>query len=143
LENSSRKLENSFLEVAEKETLFKKSVLDLEIMTKDLEGWAAEKEAEQASSTAAASSDAAGANIARAHSMLVPSTVLSEQFVRLSSQFDAIDDALYYLDRALSNNDNASVDLTTFMKTTRNLNRNQFLLKAHMKKVKREIQASV
>jgi hypothetical protein len=69
---------------------------------------------------------------------LVPYDALSAQIVRLSAEVNAIDDAFYYLERALASSRNESVDLTTFQRECRSLARTQFLSKAHLRKITAE-----
>mmetsp|Transcript_17618 Transcript_17618/g.29521 ORF Transcript_17618/g.29521 Transcript_17618/m.29521 type:complete len:560 (-) Transcript_17618:171-1850(-) len=66
---------------------------------------------------------------------LVPNDEVSSQIISLSSQVNAIDDAFYYLERALVSHENESVDLNTFLRECRKLARKQFLCKAHLRKV--------
>lgn len=66
---------------------------------------------------------------------LVPYDPLSQQIVRLNSEILAIDDAFYYMERALVSSRNDKVDLGTFLKECRQLARKQFLCKAHLRYV--------
>lgn len=68
----------------------------------------------------------------------LPFDALSAQIVRLHSEVNAIDDAFYHLERALASSRNQGVDLSTFLKETRQLARKQFLCKAHLKKINAE-----
>jgi hypothetical protein len=101
-----------------------------------LDQWA--KEAEQKKLREdALSRDGGGASVAeKAADLMLPRDVLAAQAVRLAAEHDAIDDVLYYLERALVSRDCASMDLGAFMKETRALSRRQFLTKAHLKKVR-------
>jgi hypothetical protein len=69
---------------------------------------------------------------------LVPFDALSAQITRLSAEALAIDDAFYYLERALASSRNTTVDLNTFLKECRQLGRRQFLCKAHLRKINAE-----
>lgn len=66
---------------------------------------------------------------------LVPQDPLSAQIVRLNADVNAIDDAFYYLERALASSRNSSVDLNTFLRECRSLARRQFLARAHLRKI--------
>jgi hypothetical protein len=66
---------------------------------------------------------------------LVPSDSTSEQIAHLVAEVNAIDDAFYYLERALVSSKNETVDLNTFLRECRQLARKQFLCKAHLKKI--------
>jgi len=55
--------------------------------------------------------------------------------VRLQSEYLAMDDALYYLDRALASHSNTTIDINSFLKETRRLARQQFLCKSHIRKI--------
>lgn len=66
---------------------------------------------------------------------LQPSDALSAQIVRLSAEVNAMDDAFYYLERALASSRNESVDIHTFLRECRSLARRQFLSKAHLRKI--------
>lgn len=60
---------------------------------------------------------------------------LSAQIVRLNAEISAIDDAFYHLERCLVAGNNKTVDLTVFLKETRKLARQQFLCRAHLRKI--------
>ncbi len=60
---------------------------------------------------------------------------LGAQVVRLNAELNAIDDAFYFLERALVDENNKTVDLTSFLKETRRLARQQFMCKAHLMKI--------
>jgi len=66
---------------------------------------------------------------------LEPFDPVSAQIVRISSEVNSIDDAFYFLERALASSRNESVDLNTFLKECRLLARKQFLGKAHLRKI--------
>lgn len=67
--------------------------------------------------------------------LLAPSDELSAQLLRLQAEQHAIDDAMYYLERALISSSNTAVDLTTFLRETRKLARQQFLAKMHVGRI--------
>ena len=77
--------------------------------------------------------DAAAKPALQALERLVPYDPLSQQIVRLNSEIHAIDDAFYYMERALVSSRNDKVDLGTFLKECRQLARKQFLCKAHLR----------
>jgi ESCRT-I complex subunit TSG101 len=60
---------------------------------------------------------------------------LSNQIVRLNGEINAIDDALYFLERALVSSQNKSIDLNGFLREVRNLARQQFMCRAHLAKI--------
>lgn len=75
--------------------------------------------------------EAAGARV-EPDDLIVANDVNSKQMVELVSESAAIEDALYYLDRALSQ---GAIDVETFLREVRKLARRQFLCKAHIRKV--------
>merc|ERR1712070_836634 len=64
--------------------------------------------------------------------LIVPANMRSKQMVDLLSESAALEDALYYLDRALSR---GAVDIEVFLREVRSLARRQFLAKAHILKL--------
>ena len=64
--------------------------------------------------------------------LAVPADIHSAQMLLLSSENAAIHDALYYLDKGLSEN---KISLDVHLKTVRRLSRRQFLIKAHLLKI--------
>ena len=64
--------------------------------------------------------------------LITPIDGLSQQMLTLSAEVAAIEDTMYYLDRALAND---TIDLTVHLKEIRKLARKQFLAKAHLKKI--------
>lgn len=77
--------------------------------------------------------DFAAQPVLQAADRLLPYDALSQQIVRLNSEILAIDDAFYYMERALVSSRNDTVDLGTFLKECRQLARKQFLCKAHLR----------
>ena len=67
--------------------------------------------------------------------LILPIDPQSQQMLELSAEVAALEDTMYYLDRALANDSNDSVDLQTHLKEIRKLARRQFLAKAHLKKI--------
>ena len=65
--------------------------------------------------------------------LAVPADMQSAQMLVLSAENAAIHDALYFLDKALS--DNKMIALDVHLKTVRRLARRQFLIKAHLLKI--------
>lgn len=66
---------------------------------------------------------------------LEPYDDLAAQIVRLNGELNAIDDAFYYLDKALEQGSNKSVDLTSYLKEIRRLAKQQFMCKATLMKI--------
>ena len=64
--------------------------------------------------------------------LITPADNLSRQMLKLSAEVAAIEDCMYYLDRALSND---TIELDDHLKQIRKLARSQFLAKAHIKKI--------
>ena len=64
--------------------------------------------------------------------LIIPADIRSKQLADLLSESAALEDALYYLDRALSR---GAVDLESFLREVRSLARRQFLAKAHIQKL--------
>lgn len=60
---------------------------------------------------------------------------LSTQITKLHAELNAIDDAFYFLERALVQSQNKSVDLNAFLRESRVLARQQFMCKAHLGKI--------
>lgn len=60
---------------------------------------------------------------------------LSQQLIRLQAEHNANEDAMYYLEKALMNDDNVNVDLVAFLREIRKLARKQFVCEAHMRKI--------
>jgi ESCRT-I complex subunit TSG101 len=67
--------------------------------------------------------------------LLQPFDNLSKQIVNLHSRQLAIEDAMYYLERALASSKNNSIDTATFLREIRSLAREQFLCKSHLMKI--------
>lgn len=70
---------------------------------------------------------------------LVPYDALSAQMVKLASEKAAIEDTMYYLERALANSENPSVQVNDFVKETRKLARNEFHKRYHLNKIQKVI----
>lgn len=66
---------------------------------------------------------------------LEPYDDLAAQIVKLNGELNAIDDAFYYLDRALEQGSNKSVDLNSYLKEIRRLAKQQFMCKATLMKI--------
>ncbi|EGC32743.1 hypothetical protein DICPUDRAFT_155276 [Dictyostelium purpureum] len=64
--------------------------------------------------------------------MLGPKDPLSKQLLKLVSDDSTIEDLLYYLDKALHSN---RISLDEYLKNVRSLSRDQFMIKATVKKV--------
>jgi len=101
-----------------------------------LDQWANEAQQKKLREDALGSSGGGASAAEKAAELMLPKDALAAQAVRLAAEHDAIDDVLYYLERALASRDCASMDLGAFMKETRALSRRQFLTKAHLKKVR-------
>ncbi len=69
-------------------------------------------------------------------SYIQPGDVYSEQLVELYAKSAAIEDCLYYLEKAFSTGKNSSFDFQTYLKKFRELSREQFLCKLHINKIK-------
>jgi len=67
-------------------------------------------------------------------SRLQPYDELSEQLVKLQSEHNAIDDAMYYLERALQRG-HPSMTLELFLNKTRDLAGREFICRAHIRKI--------
>lgn len=70
---------------------------------------------------------------------LVPYDPLSAQMVRLAAERAAIEDTIYYLERALANSENPSVQVADFVKETRKLARSEFMKRSHLNKIAKAI----
>ncbi len=70
---------------------------------------------------------------------LVAYDPLSAQMVRLAAERAAIEDTIYYLERALANSENPSVQVTDFVKETRKLARSEFMKRSHLNKITKAI----
>lgn len=65
-------------------------------------------------------------------SILIEADGLSKQLIKAISEHQSIEDALYFMDRALSNGE---MDLVTFLKEVRKLARQQFMCQARIQKI--------
>jgi hypothetical protein len=65
---------------------------------------------------------------------LKPYDDLSEQLVKLQAEHNAIDDAMYYLEKALQRG-HPSMTLDVFLIKTRDLADRQFICRAHIRKI--------
>ncbi|KAF2077966.1 hypothetical protein CYY_000766 [Polysphondylium violaceum] len=72
-------------------------------------------------------------------SILGPKDSLSKQLLKLVSDDSTIEDLLYYLDKALHSN---RISLEEYIKNVRSLSRDQFMIKATVKKVQSVIRSS-
>ncbi|KYQ88389.1 hypothetical protein DLAC_11086 [Tieghemostelium lacteum] len=68
--------------------------------------------------------------------VLGPKSVLSKQLLTLASENQTIEDILYFMDKALHS---GTVSLEEYLKTVRSLSRDQFMVKATIKKVQAAI----
>jgi hypothetical protein len=59
--------------------------------------------------------------------------------VRLAGEQAAIEDTIYYLERALASAENPSVQVTDFVFHTRKLARNEFMKRRHLSKIMKAI----
>jgi ESCRT-I complex subunit TSG101 len=72
--------------------------------------------------------------------VLQPYDQVSAQIVRLNAEINAIDDAIYFLERALVS---TKIDLTGFLREVRQLSRQQFMSRAHLAKIQNSLAANV
>lgn len=66
--------------------------------------------------------------------MVVPYDDLTEQFIKLTAEYRTIEDAFYYLNKALVSDD-SKIDVNLFIKEARKLARQQFICKAHLMRI--------
>ncbi len=66
---------------------------------------------------------------------LVPHDSLSSQVVKLTAEQAAIEDCIYYLERALASASNPSVEISEFLFHTRKMSRDLFIRKHHLNKI--------
>ena len=66
---------------------------------------------------------------------LVPHDKLSAQMITLSAEHAAIDDCMYYMEKALASMEIPSFQVSQFLKQTRQLARSQYDKKAHLNKI--------
>ncbi|CAH0479411.1 unnamed protein product [Peronospora belbahrii] len=64
--------------------------------------------------------------------ILIEGDILSKQMVKTLAEHHSIEDALYYMDRALSNDE---IELSVFLKEVRKLSRKQFMCLALVQKI--------
>ncbi|CAI5724491.1 unnamed protein product [Peronospora destructor] len=64
--------------------------------------------------------------------ILVEGDALSKQMVKTLAEYNSIEDALYYMDRALGNDE---IELSVFLKEVRKLSRKQFMCLALVQKI--------
>eukprot|EP01039_Chlorochromonas_danica_P008593 gene8593-9469_t len=74
-----------------------------------------------------------------AEDQLVVEDDVSQQIFQLHGQVQAIDDAFYFLDKALTNH---VLDSNVYLKEVRNLSRQQFLAKLHLKKIEKVMEGA-
>lgn len=74
-----------------------------------------------------------------AEERLRPYDELSAQMISLASEIGAVDDTIYFLERALVSSQNKTVDFPIFLKECRKLARKQFLSKAHLMKINNQL----
>lgn len=74
-----------------------------------------------------------------AEDQLVVEDDVSQQIFQLNGQVQAIDDAFYFLDKALTNH---VMDSNVYLKEVRNLSRQQFLAKLHLKKIEKVMEGA-
>ena len=67
---------------------------------------------------------------------------LSEQLVGLQAEHNAIDDAMYYLEKALQRG-HPSLTLEVFLSKTRDLTGKQFLCRAHIRKIEGKVSSAL
>jgi len=130
LDEGHGRLEQGLVQLEEQNTELESAIVELKTAETQLETWLAEYEDEE--------EDASGAlgqlNLDEA---IVPADTASRQLFDCVAETSAIDDTLYHLDRALSND---VVDLATFLKEVRKLARRQFMAKALAKKIQKHQQ---
>lgn len=136
LSNSQRESESIRSQLVPLIAELNQAIESLETKEKDLQTWI-DEEANKPKPTA--------------EDQLIVFDDLSQQIIKLQSEINAIDDTLYYMERALiANNTNNSdvsvnkknIDLQMFLKESRNLARKQFLCKAHLMKIQAYCQAN-
>lgn len=101
-----------------------------------LETWRATKEKTQLTLT---SEEASQQLLGR----LKPYDELSEQLVKLQSEHNAIDDAMYHLEKALQRGHHPSLTLELFLSKTRELASKQFLCRAHIRKIEAKVSSAL
>jgi len=139
LEQNKQNLSISEEEADALHVAIQKKKLEMEAQLRSLDEWAAEMDKKKTESA----SEGNGSELTllqKAEQLLVPKSALSTQLFELAAEHDAIEDVMYHLGRALASADNPSMDLPAFIFATRKLSRKQFLLKAHIKKV-RDVEA--
>lgn len=109
--------------------VFKKDAINEELAAlarqdEELEGWRASKDRDL-------TSEEISQELKR---RLQPYDELSEQLVKLQAEHNAIDDAMYYLERALQRG-HPSMTLELFLNKTRDLASRQFMCRAHIRKI--------
>lgn len=70
--------------------------------------------------------------------MLTPYDELSLQYAKLQSDVMTYDDALFYMNKSMSS-ESRKDDLSSFMKESRKLARQQFVAKVHLQKIRHSI----
>ena len=72
----------------------------------------------------------------------MPFDPLSGQIVKLTAEQAAIEDCIYYLERALASASNPSVEISDFVFHTRKLSRDLFMRKQHLTKIAKAVRDS-
>jgi len=126
LEEGQKTLEEGMHKLEEQKKTLEATIEELDMKETQLQTWLAEygnnEDTDHASAMAQINLDEA----------IVPADGLSRQLFDCVAEINAIDDTLYHLDRALSND---IIDLTTFLKEVRKLARKQFMAKALAQKI--------
>lgn len=117
LQNSADSMNDILTVYADAKEKLSAGIEEMEQKSTDLEAWLKEKD------------DRGEVDV---ENYLQPYDELSTQIIRLQSEVLAVDDAIYYLEKALAN---SVIDLPTFLKETRNLARIQFMAKIHLMKI--------
>eukprot|EP00571_Detonula_confervacea_P014394 CAMPEP_0172302484 /NCGR_PEP_ID=MMETSP1058-20130122/4190_1 /TAXON_ID=83371 /ORGANISM="Detonula confervacea, Strain CCMP 353" /LENGTH=375 /DNA_ID=CAMNT_0013012989 /DNA_START=277 /DNA_END=1405 /DNA_ORIENTATION=+ len=131
LEAGKEQVEHLIKEGDERKAQLQKGNEEIEESIEGLEKWLAAVK-EQQNSSADIDNNNTDNGQTKADLMALPADTHSAQMLALSSENAAIDDCIYFLDRALVQ---GSISPEVFLKEVRRLSKRQFLAKAHLIKI--------
>jgi ESCRT-I complex subunit TSG101 len=126
LDGGKEQIENIVKDGEERKGALEKGHLEIDEATKGLEQWLAAVKAEEERSAANGDTKAAGKGEAKADLIALPADTHSAQMLALSAENAAIDDCIYFLDRALVR---GNIPVEVFLKEVRKMSKQQFLVK--------------
>eukprot|EP00578_Thalassiosira_sp_NH16_P004387 CAMPEP_0181135000 /NCGR_PEP_ID=MMETSP1071-20121207/32388_1 /TAXON_ID=35127 /ORGANISM="Thalassiosira sp., Strain NH16" /LENGTH=424 /DNA_ID=CAMNT_0023221557 /DNA_START=71 /DNA_END=1345 /DNA_ORIENTATION=- len=130
LDYGKEQIEKLTKEGEERKALLQKGNEEMDDLIEGLEKWLEAIKEQQ--STAIDASDNEESGMMKADLMALPADTHSAQMLAKSAENAAIDDCIYFLDRALVR---GSITSEVFLKEVRKLSKRQFMAKAHLIKI--------